>query len=76
MRLLTFLILLMPLQVFAIAPECPGHLNKHNCLQSVEENYKNFLDFIEEAEEKDKLIQAANDVKHYESLACQKTCLN
>lgn len=81
MRTLILFIFLMPTCVFAEAPECPIYANKSLCLQSVEENYKNFLDFlneedIEDKNQKDELIQAANDTKHFESLACQKTCLN
>lgn len=79
MSRLTFLFLFIPLQVFAKAPECPLYNNKHECLLSVEENYINSLDFInKEYEEKSQpeWIDAANDVKFYEALACQKTCLN
>ena len=78
MRTLILLILLMPLQVFANPPECPGYSNKHDCLRSVNENYEQFLDFInkEYSDGEEELIQAANDIKHYESLACQKTCWN
>jgi hypothetical protein len=77
MRNLIWLLLLLPVDVFAKAPECPLYENKMKCLSSVEDNYKNFLDFInEEDEDKDKLIQAAVDIKHYETLACQKTCVN
>lgn len=63
---------------FAKAPECPLYSTKKECLASVEENYKNFLDFIEEEYDspQEKLIEAANDIKKYETLACQKTCLN
>lgn len=66
------------LNVFASAPECPLYPTKRECLASVEENYKKFLDFIEEEYDspKDTLIEAANDIKKYESLACQKTCIN
>jgi len=76
---LTFLFLWIPLQVFAKAPECPQYDNKYECLLSVENNYTNSLDYIEgeyEKESQDELIQAANDIKFYEALACQKTCLN
>ena len=77
MRKFIWILLLLPLDVLAKAPECPLYQNKMQCLTSVEENYKNFLDFIdEEDDDKDKLIQAATDIKHYEALACQKTCLN
>ena len=78
MRTFILLILFMPGYVFAMAPECPLYSNKHNCLQSVEENYDKLLDFIKEgySEDNDELIQAAGDTKHFESLACQKTCLN
>jgi len=79
MRMLIFLTLVMSLDAFAKPPECPMHPNKRECLSSVEENYKNLLDFIEQEikeESKVELIEAANHVKHYESLACQKTCLN
>jgi len=78
MRILSLLILLFPAQAFAAAPECPIYSNKKNCLQSVDENYQDLLDFIDKEyiDEKDDLIQAAVDVKHFESLACQKTCLN
>jgi hypothetical protein len=77
MRNFIWLLLLLPVDVLAKAPECPLYPSKTECLSSVEENYRNFLDFIDEEEEdKDKLIQAATDIKHYEALACQKTCLN
>ncbi len=78
MRTFMILISVLPFHVFADAPECPIFSNKHECFQSVEENYKNLLDFIEEEYTGDKteLIEAANDVKYYESLSCQKTCLN
>ena len=74
------LILLIPVQSLAEAPECPFYQNKQECLRSVESNYKNFLDFINEATdeeepvERDRLIQASLDIKKYEGLACQKTC--
>ena len=82
MRKYLILILLMPTQAFAKAPECPIHNNKQECLRSVESNYNNFLDFINESTdeedpaEMDRLIQASLDIKEYESLACQKTCLD
>lgn len=80
MRTLILLILLMPTSVFAKAPECPLYSNKSSCIKSVEKNYENFLELLKEEEEetndKDKLIQAAVDVKYFETLACQKTCLN
>ena len=78
MRILTLLIVFSSVDAFAIAPECPLYSNKRDCLQSVEENYKNFLDFIEEEynDPREEMIQAARDIKHHESLACQKTCLN
>ncbi len=79
MRMLLLLTVVMPLQVFAKPPECPVYPNKRDCLQSVEENYNNLLDFIEKEygeENKIKMIEAAADVSHYESVACQKTCLN
>ena len=66
------------LNAFASAPECPLYSTKRECLASVEENYRKFLNFIDEEYEspKDILIEAANDIKKYESFACQKTCLN
>jgi len=79
MRILILLILFMPLQAFAKAPECPAYSNKRDCLHSVDENYQNYFDFIDEEYPEDKkseLIKAANDIKFFESLACQKTCLN
>lgn len=82
MRTLILFTLLLPLQALAEAPECPIYPNKRMCLTSVDESLKKFLDFIdteysEDPEDKKKeMIQAANDIKHYESLACQKTCLN
>jgi hypothetical protein len=73
-----FIFLFSSLNAFASAPECPLYSTKQECLMSVEENYKNFLDFIEKEYDspQDTLIEAANDIKKYESLACQKTCLN
>ncbi|MBY0272433.1 MAG: hypothetical protein K2X02_03325 [Alphaproteobacteria bacterium] len=82
MRFLTLIIFLFSaLNAFASVPECPLYSTKRECLASVEENYKNFLDFIDNIEKEynspqDTLIDAANDIKKYESLACQKTCLN
>jgi hypothetical protein len=85
MRNFIWLLLLIPVDVFAKAPECPLYANKHECLSSVEKNYREFLDFIdaengsydeEDEKERNKLLMAAADIKHFESLACQKTCLN
>ncbi len=75
MRILLFLCVLIPAEVLAKAPECPLHENKKLCLESVEENYRKFLEFLDEEEAKEQLIEAANSTKHFESLACQKTCL-
>ncbi|MDZ4322850.1 MAG: hypothetical protein U1A05_02035 [Alphaproteobacteria bacterium] len=73
-----FIFLFSAQNAFASAPECPLYSTKQECLSSVEENYRNFLDFIEKEYDstQDALIEAANDIKKYESLACQKTCLN
>lgn len=74
--------ILMATQTYANPPECPLYKDKGECLRSVESNYNNFLDFInqstddEDANERDKLLQASLDIKKYESLACQRTCLN
>jgi len=78
MKVVIFLISLMTAPAFAKAPECPLFPDRKTCLRSTEENYKNFLDFIEEEynDPKDELIQAAVDIKHFETLACEKTCLN
>lgn len=75
---LLFLTLFMPFQAFATPSECPLYANKQDCLQSVENNYKTYLDFLDEEynSPKDELIEAANSIRHFESLACQKTCLN
>jgi hypothetical protein len=64
MRKLILLLLLLPFSVQA--------------LKSVMENYEGLIDFIQrESQEKEpEMIQAANDIKRYESLACKKTCLN
>ena len=76
------LFLLFPAQVFADAPECPIQKNKRSCLAFVEENDKKFREFIDGSTSEDDLIQkeqmieAAVDIKKYETLACQKTCLN
>ncbi|MBA3813610.1 MAG: hypothetical protein H0X26_03835 [Alphaproteobacteria bacterium] len=72
------LILLVPTQTLAKAPECPLYNTKQECLLSVESNHDEFLRFIENADEEDKarLLDASLDIKKYESLACQKTCLN
>lgn len=78
MRKIMLLTLFMPLQAFANPPECPIYANTYDCLQSVEENYKSYIDFIDEEynSPKEELIEAANTIKKYEALACQKTCLN
>lgn len=82
MYILAFLILLIPFQAFAKAPECPGYGSTKECLNAVDQDFDKLLDFIKdefEDKEKDKLILAtrhANDVKYYESLACKKTCSN
>ncbi len=79
MRTLLLLTFIMSLQTFAMAPECPQYANKYDCLKSAEDNFEQLLDFIKEEykeESKIQLIEAANDVKRYEKLACQKTCLN
>ncbi|MBS0271426.1 MAG: hypothetical protein JSR85_02120 [Proteobacteria bacterium] len=78
MRKIMLLILFMPLQTLATPPECPLYATTHDCLQSVEENYKSYIDFIDQEYNppKEELIEAANTIKKYETLACQKTCLN
>ena len=78
MRNLIWLLLLLPVNVSAKAPECPAYSTKKECLQSVDDNFNKLFEFLneEEGDFKKKLIQAATDIKHYETLACQKTCLN
>ena len=82
MRKFLILILFMSEQTFAKPPECPIYNNKQACLLSVESNYNNFHDFIneitdeEDQGEREKLIQASLDIKKHESLSCQKTCFN
>ena len=81
MRTLAFIIILIsvPMELMAKAPECPLFENRTLCLASVEENYKQFLDFIEDEygdPGADDMLQAAADIKHFETLACEKTCLN
>ena len=79
MRFLTLLMILMPLQAMAKAPECPLYPNKYECLTAVEETYKNYMDFLKDEyidEPQVELFEAANTVRYYENLACQKTCLN
>jgi hypothetical protein len=71
---------LIPTYTFATAPECPGYKTKKDCLAIVDDNFRNFLDFIDETEEdnldkKQELIQASLDIKKFETLACHKTCL-
>ncbi len=78
MYILAFLILFLPFQAVAKAPECPGYGSKKDCLKAVGQNYDELLDFIEYTDpekQEDQLILARN-VKHYEALACNKTCLN
>ena len=76
------LILLIPGQTFAKAPECPGYKNKRSCLEAVKSANDDFLDFIykntgeDDLIQREKMIEASMDIKKYESLACQKTCLN
>lgn len=82
MRNLFILILFIPMHAFAEAPECPTYKNKKECLLSVENNFESlFKDIVEESDEnnpakKEELIQASLDIKKYESLACERTCLN
>lgn len=82
MRTLIFLTFLMSLQAFALAPECPIYANKNDCIKSVDNSFEQLLDLIKEQYEKEnqvkknEMIEAAKDIKHYESLACLKTCLN
>lgn len=81
MRKFFILILCLPINAFALAPECPIFKNKKECLQSVQENFENlFKDILEESREnekkKEELIQASLDIKKYETLACERTCLN
>ena len=82
MRKFLILILLMPIHAFAEAPECPIYQNKKECLLSVAKNFEDlFKDIVEESDEndpekKEELIQASFDIKKYETLACQRTCLN
>jgi hypothetical protein len=69
-------------QTFAHPPECPLFKNKQDCMHSVQSTYEKSLKFIDEntSEEdllvKDKMLEASLDIKKYESLACQKTCLH
>lgn len=61
------------------APECPAYANRQDCLASTDENLQNILQLIDDEDngaDKDRLILAAHDVKHFESQACLKTCLN
>lgn len=80
MRTLICLTFLMSLQVFAEAPECPLYASQYDCLWTVDKNFDQILDYIKEeyfeGEGQGELIEAAKDVKHYEKLACLKTCLN
>jgi len=78
MRNLIWLLLLLPVNVFAKAPECPAYSTKKECLRSVDDNFNSLFEFLneEEGDFKKKLIQAAADIKYYETLACHKTCVN
>jgi len=79
-HILCLLLVLIPFQASAKAPECPLYSNKQACLTAVQESHQNYMDFLYEEYPKEErppeLIQAANDIKHFEMLACQKTCLN
>lgn len=76
--ILTLLSIFISLSTFAKAPECPLYANKQDCLLSVDENYENLLDLIQEEYNlgEVEIVEAAIDIKHFESLACQRTCLN
>ncbi len=79
LALLTLTTLVFPSQTWAEAPECPAYANRQDCLASADENLNNILQFINDEEDgadKDRLILAAHDVKHFESEACLKTCVN
>lgn len=68
----------MPLLASAQAPECPIFPNKTDCLKSVAQNYEGLIDFINRDlpnEKEQEMIRAAQDIKHFESQACEKTCL-
>lgn len=73
-----FIFLFSALNAFASPPECPLYSTKRECLASVEENFRSLLDFIEKEyiPPQEQLVEAANEIKKYESLACQKTCMN
>lgn len=76
------LIIGMSGQIFAQPPECPIFKNKKDCLQSVNDNYNKYRKYIDEMMDEedptktDDLILTSLDIKKYESLACEKTCLN
>lgn len=81
MRTCLILLFMIPTYTFAVAPECPGYKTKKECLASVDNNFRNFLDFIDDTEEDDldrkqELIQASLDIKKFEARACHRTCLN
>lgn len=80
MRTLLLILLLLSGQAFGKAPECPLYSTKQSCLLSVENKYNDFLKFLYENEgteaEEEPMIQAAKDIRHFETIACKKTCLN
>lgn len=76
-KVIILLLLLLPFAAQAEAPECPIFATKKECLKSVMENYEGLIDFINRelpSEQEPEMIQAVNDIKRYESFACQKTC--
>lgn len=84
MRFMAFLVtFLCWYSLEASPPECPTYKNRLECLRSVDENYLQRMDILDEGgvvfEEdeftKDLLI-AANDIRHFETQACHRTCVN
>lgn len=85
MRITTFCIsLLFAQQLIADVPECPAQPTREKCLHLAQTNYIDRLKFLEEDngyqfvgdDRADNFLMAANDVRHFETQSCHKTCVN
>ncbi len=74
---MAFLFMLTPHMGHAEPFECPLAPSKEICLQAADETYQHGLEYLKEEglTENEVLLDALNDVRQFEAIACQKTCL-
>ena len=83
MRMIVFCIsFLLIQQAVATIPECPTQPNRSECLRVAQANYIERLEFLEQDkgyrfdDRGENFLMAANDIKYFETRACQQTCVN